>query len=132
MQGVGHLRGDDVARGHSLALEKAAAGSRYILGGENRTTLELLDVMEEATGIPSPKRRLPYWFAGAAGRLMRWRADLFGKDPELTDEEVHIYRHEWAYSSEKARAELGYTLTPFEEGVGTMMKWLMGLEQCDR
>ncbi len=119
---------DDVARGHWLALTKGAPGSRYILGGENRTTQELLRVMESVTGIPAPKRRLPYWLASAAGRLMRLRADLTGAEPELTDEEVNIYRHEWAYSSQRAISELGYTMTPFETGVGALMRWLLDLE----
>ena len=119
---------DDVAEGHWLALRKAEPGSRYILGGENRTIRELFAQMEKATGIPAPRRSMPYWLGRTVGKMMRWRANLFGIEPELTDEEVGIYEHEWAYTSEKACRELGYRITAFEEGVGRLMRWLMSLE----
>ena len=54
-----HVR--DVAAGHILAAEKGQVGERYILGNKqgNWTMQETLAVLEEITGIPSPKIENP-------------------------------------------------------------------------
>ncbi len=41
----------DVARGHLLAFEKGRRGERYILGGENLTLKQILDILGELTGL---------------------------------------------------------------------------------
>jgi len=64
---------------------------------------------------------------GAAGKLMRWRAALTGIEPIITDEVIEIYRHDWAYSSDRAVADLGYRITPLEEGLRRTVAWLRSL-----
>ncbi|HKQ60946.1 MAG TPA: NAD-dependent epimerase/dehydratase family protein [Candidatus Polarisedimenticolaceae bacterium] len=115
---------DDVSAGAMRALERAAPGSAYILGGENRTVRELFEAFHAASGIAPPRRKIPFVLAGLVGRLQRWRARLLGIEPELTDEVVQIYRHEWAYSSARAERELGYQITPLVEGVRRTVAWL--------
>jgi farnesol dehydrogenase len=115
---------EDVASGFAAALERAKDGSAYILGGDNKTLLDLFVAFEAETGIALPKLKIPYAIAGLAGRLQRWRAELFGVEPEVTDEVVRIYAHEWAYSSARAEAELGYRITPLGEGVAKTVAWL--------
>lgn len=115
---------DDVTSGYAAALERAADGSAYILGGDNRTLADLFAAFQAATGIAPPRLKIPYAAATLIGKLQRWRAELFGTPPELTDEVVRIYRREWAYSSAKAQRELGYTVTPLEEGVARTAAWL--------
>ena len=115
---------EDVAEGVAAALERARPGSAYILGGENRTVAELFDAFQAATGIAAPKRHIPYGVAGVVGRAQRLWAELTGREPQLTDEVVEIYRHEWAYSSARAERELGYRITPFPEGVRRTAAWL--------
>jgi len=114
---------DDIASGFAAALERAKDGSAYILGGDNKTLVDLFAAFEAETGIAPPKMKIPYALARFAGRLERWRAELFGVEPELTDEVVRIYAHEWAYSSARAEAELGYRITPLEEGVAKTVAW---------
>jgi len=118
----------DAAEGHLLAFQKAEYGSRYILGGENRTVRELFALVEKAGGPPPPRRKIPYGVASAVGLAQRLRAYVTGREPELTDQEVGIYRHEWAYSSERAVRDLGYRMTPLEEGVARMVAWLRRAE----
>lgn len=115
---------DDVAAGVVLATEKATPGSGYILGGENRNAVELFRSFERASDIAPPRRHIPFAVAGWIGKLQRWRAELLGIEPELTDEVVRIYRHEWAYSSAKATRELGYSITPFDGAVAQTVAWL--------
>ena len=64
-----HVR--DVAVGHILAAEKGGIGERYILGNTegNWTMKQTLAVLEEITGIPAPKIKIPYWVALAAAHV---------------------------------------------------------------
>ena len=114
----------DVAAGFASALTRAKDGSAYILGGDNKTLVDLFAAFEFETGIAPPKLRIPYGIARFAGRLERWRAELTGIEPEVTDEVVRIYAHEWAYSSARAEAELDYRITPLRQGVAKTAEWL--------
>jgi len=114
---------DDVAEGHLQAFHRAEFGSRYILGGDNRTVRELIEIVERETGVPAP-RQIPYGLAEMVGRWQRLRAYLTGREPELTDQEVRIYKREWAYSSEAAERDLDYRVTPLEEGIRRLVAWL--------
>lgn len=115
---------EDVAEGFWLALRRGRRGERYVLGGENVTFVEFLDCLERVAGVVVRRRRIPFWLAESLGRLHRWRARWFRIPPRLTDEVVRVYRHEWAYSSRKAQAELGYRITPLEEGLRRTVAWV--------
>jgi len=115
---------DDVTSGFAAALERPADGSAYILGGDNKTLLDLFAAFEAETGIAPPRIKIPYAVAGAIGKVQRWRAEWFGVEPELTDEVVRVYSHEWAYSSTRAEAELGYRITPLRDGIAATVAWL--------
>ncbi len=121
---IGYAYIGDVARGFHLALRKGGRGERYLLGGENVTFVEFLDLLEEVAGISIRRRKIPFWMAELAGRLQRVRARLLGIPPNLTDGVVRVYRHDWAYSSRKAEEELGYRITPLRDGLRETVKWL--------
>lgn len=115
---------DDVARGVALALERGRPGGRYVLGGENVTLEEFYAQVERLTGVPVPKRRLPDGVARAAGAVQKAWARLRGGTPQLTPDLVEVYRHDWAYSSARAQAELGYRPRPLAEGLAATVEWL--------
>jgi farnesol dehydrogenase len=115
---------DDVARGVGLTLEKAPAGSRYVLGGENVRLGDFYALVEKRTGVPVPRRRIPDGIASAAGALQKGWARLTGGTPKLTPDLVEIYRHDWAYRSDRAERELGYAPRPFEQGLAETLAWL--------
>jgi farnesol dehydrogenase len=115
---------DDVTSGFAAALDRAKDGSAYILGGDNKTLVDLFAAFEAETGIAPPAIKIPQAFAHAIGLFQRWRAEMFGVEPTLTDEVARIYAHEWAYSSERAQSELGYRITPLREGVGKTVAWM--------
>lgn len=115
---------DDVARGVCLALEKAPAGGRYVLGGENVRLADFYAQVEKATGVPVPKRRIPDGIASAAGAMQKAWARLTNGTPKLTPDLVEIYRHDWAYRSDLAGRELGYAPRPFAQGLAETLEWL--------
>jgi hypothetical protein len=51
----------------------------------------------------------------AAAQVLRAR--LTGRLPDLTPGVVATFRHEWAYSSDRAVREIGYAVTPLGEGL---------------
>jgi nucleoside-diphosphate-sugar epimerase len=112
----------DVVDGTVKALDKAPAGAAYILGGENRSAREFIAALAAAMGTRGGWRGMPPALAAAAGRLRRWMAELSGVAPRVPDSLVRFYLREWAYSSERAIRELGYSITPFEEAVARMAK----------
>lgn len=115
---------DDVAQGVGLALEKAPAGGRYVLGGENVALGDFYALVERLTGVPVPKRRIPDGIAKAAGAVQKGLARLTGGTPKLTPDLVEIYRHDWAYRSDRAGSELGYAPRTFESGLRETLAWL--------
>lgn len=115
---------EDVARGVALALEQGAPGSRYVLGGENVSQGDFYALVQRLTGVEVPARRMPDWLAKAAGAADKTMARLRGKTPQLTPDLVEVYRHDWAYSSARAEAELGYRWRPLADGLAATLTWL--------
>jgi farnesol dehydrogenase len=127
-----HVFVDDVARGIGLALEHAPPGGRYVLGGENTSLADFYRLVEELSGVPVPRRRLPDGLAKTIGAAQKTWARLRGTTPALTPDLVEVYRHDWAYSSAWAAAELGYSFRPLREGLATTLAWLRETGQWRR
>lgn len=108
---------EDVARGHLLALERGRPGPGYILGGANLTQRELFAHLTALTGRAAPRVVVPYRVGEWVGALQVMRARLTGHPPEVTPGVVRTFRHEWAYRSDRAVAELGYVVTPPAEAL---------------
>jgi farnesol dehydrogenase len=117
---------EDVARGVALALEQAPPGGRYVLGGENVTQERFYELVGRLTGAKVPSMRMPDGVAKASGALMKSWARLTGGTPKLTPDLVEVYRHDWAYRSGRAAAELGYRWRPLEQGLTETVAWLKG------
>jgi dihydroflavonol-4-reductase len=118
-----HVR--DVAIGHILAAEKGSIGERYILGNAqgNWTLQEVLNVLEEVSGIPAPQVRLPYWVAlvGAYGNeALSW---LTRQPPRVPLAGVRMGRHKMYFSPAKAIRDLGLPQTPPRQALADATEW---------
>jgi dihydroflavonol-4-reductase len=91
----------DVARGHVLAHEQGRAGERYLLGGEFLSLRQLFGLVAGIAGVGGPRLRVPYGAARAVARLGL-----------VNRQEVKLARLPMAFSSDKARRELGYEPGP--------------------
>jgi dihydroflavonol-4-reductase len=99
----------DVARGHLLAFEKGRRGERYILGGENLTLKQILDMLGELTGLASPTMKVPHAVAMAYAAFdQTFNGYLRNREPRATLEEVRMGKKFMWVSSGKAERELGY------------------------
>jgi nucleoside-diphosphate-sugar epimerase len=107
----------DVVAAHLTALEKGRPGEEYLLAGDNRSLNEFFRVLAGTLKLDRRVRHLPFAVGKVVGALELARAELFGRPPQLTPGVVEIFKHDWVYSSAKATAELGYRITPLEEGL---------------
>ncbi len=115
---------DDVVSGHLLAAEKGRGGERYLLGGENISFDEMFRIFGKVTGTPRRMIRLPAGIMRGTAGSMEFISKHTGMPPLITREWVNKYLSNWILSNQKAIDELGYCVTPFEEGVRKTMAWL--------
>jgi dihydroflavonol-4-reductase len=114
----------ECALGHVAALEKGRSGERYILGGEDLTLKQILDRLGEITGLPSPKIKLPYFFAFATGVIDEAiTGRLLKREPRATVDTVRMGRKKMFASSAKAVRELGWKIVPVEGALRRAVEW---------
>lgn len=114
----------ECARGHVAALEKGRTGERYILGGENLTLKQILDKLAAITGLPSPKVKLPYVFAYAAGAVDEIVIGrLLRGEPRATVDTVRMGAKKMWACSDKAERELGWKLVPADGALRRAVEW---------
>ncbi|HEV3305580.1 MAG TPA: hopanoid-associated sugar epimerase [Candidatus Sulfotelmatobacter sp.] len=114
----------ECALGHVAALEKGKSGERYILGGENLTLKQILDKLGAISGLPSPKVKLPYFVAYAAGFVDQTVSGrLLGREPRATVETVRMGKKKMWASSDKAERELGWKPIPADNALRRAVEW---------
>jgi dihydroflavonol-4-reductase len=112
------------AHGHVAALEKGKSGERYILGGENLTLKQILDKLRDITGLPSPRIKLPYFFAYATGVVDEAiTGRLLKREPRATVDTVRMGKKKMFASSDKAERELGWKILPVDAALARAVKW---------
>ena len=98
----------DCAEGILLAGERGRIGERYILGNQNVSLREMLEMLSEITGLPAPKVKLPYQFAYVAVGIENLIAEhIFHKAPEHPFEGVKMAKYKMFFDASKAVNELG-------------------------
>ncbi|HXO35236.1 MAG TPA: hopanoid-associated sugar epimerase [Candidatus Acidoferrales bacterium] len=114
----------ECALGHVKALEKGKSGERYILGGENLTLKQILDKLGAISGLPSPKVKLPYFVAYAAGLVDQTVSGrLLHREPRATVETVRMGKKKMWASSGKAERELGWKILPADNALRRAVDW---------
>jgi dihydroflavonol-4-reductase len=118
-----HVR--DVAAGEILAAEKGRVGERYILGNaDGNWTMRLtMEVLEELTGVPGPKIRVPYGVALMAAYFDEALAAITGKPPKAPLAGVRMARHKMFFNPAKAIRELGLPQTPPRQAFADAVEW---------
>ncbi len=119
---------DDVAEGMVLALEKGRSGERYILGGDNLSVRDLIELTLEIAGQKKPIVIVP-------NALMKGVINGMAKlglptpvIPEVLDYAT-LY---WFMDNRKAREELGATFRPARETLAPVVEWLFEARHVSR
>jgi dihydroflavonol-4-reductase len=118
-----HVR--DVCQGHILAAEIGRVGERYILGHAegNWTLQQAFKVLEELTGIPAPRMKIPYPVALAAAYVDEGIAKITGKPPKAPLAGVRMAKYKMFFDPSKAINELGLPQTPPEQALREAVEW---------
>ena len=118
-----HVR--DVAVGHILAAEKGRPGERYILGNAdgNWTMQQAFAALEEITGVPAPKIRIPYFVALGAAHVNEAIAHLTDKGPKAPLAGVRMAKYKMWFKPDKAIRELGLPQTPPRQALADAADW---------
>ncbi len=109
--------GRDAALGHLLAAEHGRIGERYILGNENLNLGRLLALLEKLTGLPMPKRKVPYWLAYVSALVSETLADITKKPPLAPLTGVRLARSSMAFDCSKAQRELHWQCRSLEQSL---------------
>ena len=121
--GLNIVHVDDVAAGHLLAYERGKAGERYILGGQDMSLREILEVIARLEGRSPPRVRLPYGVVLPIAYLAEGVARLSGRSGRITLEGVRMSRKKMFFSSAKAARELGYRWRPPLQAFEDAIRW---------
>ena len=119
----------DVAKGHILALEKGKTGEIYILGGHNVFLSDVFSLMSQMTGLRTPiklPRKISSFLGYIVGFFLEMWAYLTGRPPLITRAQAKASQLNLFYSSEKAKKELGYEISPLENAIEDAIKYFIG------
>jgi nucleoside-diphosphate-sugar epimerase len=115
---------DDVVEGHFLAMQKGLAGEKYIIGGENICYGDFFNAIKKNSPkkiyvIPLPKYLIKTW--SCVVYIIHF---LLGKHTHLTPKTVERLFENRAVSCKKAIQQLGYQITPFQQGITRTIQYL--------
>lgn len=120
---------DDIVDGHIQAMESGRSGENYLLGGENASYEKFFEVLKKYADKDYRLFKIPSPLLFFASHLMVVWARIFKSKPLITPKWVEKYMHDWSISSQKAMDELGYKITPLEEGLKRTINWLKDVDK---
>ncbi|GAB2267380.1 hypothetical protein Dimus_002365 [Dionaea muscipula] len=118
---------EDVVEGHIGAMKKGQPGERYLLTGENASFKHVFDIAAILTETSRPSFIIPLRVIEAYGWVSVLISRITGKLPLVSPPTVRVLEHNWSYSCEKARNELGYNPRSLKEGLAEVLPWLKRL-----
>jgi dihydroflavonol-4-reductase len=123
--GLNWVHVQDVAIGQIHAAEKGRLGQRYILGNAegNWSMKEAFAVLQEISGIPAPKVRIPYLVALAAAHVDETISRFTGKPPKAPLAGVRMAKYKMFFNPAKAIRELGLPQTPTRQALVDAVRW---------
>lgn len=118
-----HVR--DVCAGHILAAERGRIGERYILGHSegNWSLHHAFEILQELTGIPAPRLKVPYGVALAAAFFDEAKAFVTGKAPRAPLAGVRMAKYKMYFDPTKAVTELGLPQTSPRQAIQDAIDW---------
>jgi dihydroflavonol-4-reductase len=118
-----HVR--EVVAAHIAAADRGENGGQYLLGGENRSMLDLVREVSALLGKPAPTREIPASLLRMVAKLGEFLSNFTGKPPPITPEIAAAFGRKITTSSAKAQRELGYRIIPLNVMVKDSYDWLV-------
>jgi dihydroflavonol-4-reductase len=121
--GLNFVGVEECAAGHLLAAEKGKVGERYLLGAENLTLKQLLDLLANITGLPAPRLKIPHGLALGVAYASTAFSRLVGREPQIPIEGVKIAQHNMFVDCSRAQRELGFHPGPVSAALERAVRW---------
>lgn len=113
----------DVAQAMINAVERGLSSERYITAGQFCTLEQLFMKLEQVSGTPSPKFRIPYKLS----LVLAWFSDNYAKlantKSMLPLDGIRLMYRKRKVSSAKAIKELGISFRPLETTLKDVIEW---------
>ena len=113
----------DVVDGLIKAGEKGRNGECYILSGQFVSIKQLMQYVQDITGVEAPKFKIARWFAYATGFLSELYYKIAKEKPLFTSYAVYTTGTNSNFSNEKAIKELGYKVTDIKDTIRDTVYW---------
>ena len=117
-----HVR--EVVAAHIAAADKGQNGGSYLLGGENKTLMELVREIAALVGKPAPAKETPLGLLRLIAVVGDVASRFTGKAPPITPEMASAMSRKVSTDSAKARRELGYKIIPLKDMVKDCYDWM--------
>jgi dihydroflavonol-4-reductase len=121
--GLNFVGVEECAAGHLLVSEKGKVGERYLLGAENLTLKEVLDLLARITSLPAPKLKIPHGLALGVAYANTAFSRLLGREPGIPVEGVKIARHMMFVNATRAQRELGFKPGSVAAALERSIRW---------
>lgn len=121
--GLNFVGVEDVAAGHLLAAQRGKSGERYLLGAENLTLKQMLDVLAQVTGLRAPRLKIPHAIALGYAYTENVYSRMLGREPQIPVEGVKIARHNMFVDVSKAQRELGFAPASVSAALERAVRW---------
>ena len=115
----------DIVAAELLAMENGKRGERYLVTGENHTIDEILDWLQELTGVARPKAAIPPLVMQTISLLKdpleRWL--LPNKAPRFNYHSIRLLNCGKRGDTTRAQRELGLVPTPTKQAFAEAVTW---------
>jgi dihydroflavonol-4-reductase len=113
----------DAAQGIDLALKRGRPGEVYNISGRSLSHRQIDNVVNRLLGYNIHRFSVPGWVMIALAWVWTRLSHHTGREPYYPINLAPYVFCDWEVSSEKARRELGFIPTPFEEGARATLAW---------
>ena len=109
----------DIVEGHLLCMRRGRSGQKYIFSSEYKTISEVLNLFEEVSGIPRPRRRIPVHLMLVFSEVASFYLSRFHPSfpQRFTPGAIRLLQKRRHADTGKARRELGYQPTSIRAAV---------------
>ncbi|HEY2145811.1 MAG TPA: SDR family oxidoreductase [Steroidobacteraceae bacterium] len=118
-----HVR--EVVSAHIAAADKGENGGSYLLGGENKTMMDLVREIATLVGKPAPAKETSLGLLRAVAVLGDFTSRFTGKQPPITTEMTDLMSRQVSAASAKAQRELGYRVVALKDMVKDCYEWML-------
>lgn len=115
---------DDVVNAHISAVVNGNLGENYLLGGQEASFLEVINMLEEKFERKKSINVTPDWILKIGSVVFGFGSIFTGKEPQVTPEKFELVTGSICCNFEKAERDLGYKHTPMKKSFGDSYEWL--------